>query len=105
MIQIKVMKYILVLFTVICLSSCRKDTKDPYPYTFHSIKNYDDTAVEKLAKYVKKNDTIAIVEFIKNNPNVSIDTKDKYFGSSLLMFAIVSFFLTYLANFSTAVSS
>ena len=88
MIQIKVMKYILVLFTVICLSSCRKDTKDPYPYTFHSIKNYDDTAVEKLAKYVKKNDTIAIVEFIKNNPNISIDTKDKYFGSSLLMFAI-----------------
>ena len=82
------MKYLLVLFTVICLSSCKKDTKGPYPYTFYSIKNYDDTGVEKLAKYVKKNDTIAIVEFLKDNPNVSIDTKDRYFGHSLLMFAI-----------------
>ena len=82
------MKYLLVLFTVICLSSCKKDTKGPYPYTFYSIKNYDDTAVEKLAKYVKKNDTIAIVEFLKDNPNVSIDTKDRYFGYSLLMWAV-----------------
>lgn len=78
--------YFVIIFALTCFS-CKK-SNDPYPYTFHTTKNYDGTAVEDLAKYVKKNDTIAIVEFIQKNPTVSIDTKDKYFGSSLLMFAI-----------------
>ena len=81
------MKYLQIILIALACFSCKK-SNDPYPYTFHSIKNYDDTEVEVLAKYVKKNDTISIVEFLKDNPNVSIDTKDRYFGHSLLMFAI-----------------
>lgn len=81
------MKYLQIILIALVCFSCKK-SNDPYPYTFHSIKNYDGTAVEELAKYVKKNDTIAIVEFLNNNPKVSIDTKDRYFGHSLLMFAI-----------------
>lgn len=78
--------YLIILITLSCLSC--KNNNTPYPYTFYSTNNYDETAVEDLAKYVKKNDTIAILEFLHENPTVSIDTKDKYFGSSLLMFAI-----------------
>lgn len=81
------MKYLQIALIAFVCFSCKK-SNDPYPYTFHSIKNYDDTEVEVLAKYVKKNDTISIVEFLKDNPNVSIDTKDRYFGYSLLMWAI-----------------
>lgn len=81
------MKYLQIALIAFVCFSCKKSNA-PYPYTFHSIKNYDDTEVEVLAKYVKKNDTISIVEFLKDNPNVSIDTKDRYFGHSLLMFAI-----------------
>lgn len=81
------MKYLQIILIALACFSCKK-SNDPYPYTFHSIKNYDDTEVEVLAKYVKKNDTISIVEFLKDNPNVSIDTKDRYFGYSLLMWAI-----------------
>ena len=78
--------FIFTLIIFFCFS-CKKN-KDPYPYTFYSTKNYDGTTVEDLAQYVKKNDTVAILIFLHENPTVSIDTKDKYFGSSLLMFAI-----------------
>ena len=78
--------FIFTLIIFFCFS-CKKN-KDPYPYTFYSTKNYDGTTVEDLAQYVKKNDTVAILKFLHENPTVSIDTKDKYFGSSLLMFAI-----------------
>lgn len=81
------MKYLQIALIAFVCFSCKK-SNDPYPYTFFSTKNYDGTVVKDLAKYVKKNDTIAIVEFLKDNPNVSIDTKDRYFGHSLLMFAI-----------------
>ena len=76
-----------IIFIILSCFSC-KNNNAPYPYTFYSTDNYDKTAVENLAKYVKKNDTIAILKFLNENPTVSIDTKDKYFGSSLLMFAI-----------------
>ena len=79
-------KYLIILIILSCFSC--KNNNAPYPYTFYSTDNYDKTAVENLAKYVKKNDTIAILKFLNENPTVSIDTKDKYFGSSLLMFAI-----------------
>ena len=81
------MKKYLIIFIILSCFSC-KNNNAPYPYTFYSTDNYDKTAVENLAKYVKKNDTIAILKFLNENPTVSIDTKDKYFGSSLLMFAI-----------------
>lgn len=73
----------LLIFTVSCNNS-----DDKYPYTFYTPKNYDDTDVEKLARYVKDNDTVSIVSFLKENPDVDIDTRDKYFGATLLMFAI-----------------
>ena len=81
------MKYFLIILITLSCFSCRKNT-DPYPYTFFSIKNYDGTEVEDLAEYVEDNDTIAILEFLHDNPTVSIDTKDKYFGYSLLMWAV-----------------
>ena len=81
------MKRILIILFVVVLVSCvGSDTQ--YPYTFYSIKVYDDTDVEELARYVKKNDTIKIRQFLRDNPNVDIDARDQYYGSSLLMWAI-----------------
>lgn len=80
------MKQVMLFITVLLCMSCGNN--DPYPYTFHSIKNYRGTEVYKLAKHVRDNDTIAMLEFMKENPSVSVDTKDKYFGYSLLMWAI-----------------
>ncbi len=82
----RVLWSIFILIMGVCFS-CRGND-NPYPYTFFSTRNYEGTLVEDLAKHVKKNDTIAIIEFLRKNPTVSIDTKDKFFGSSLLMFAI-----------------
>ena len=79
------MKKYLIIFIILSCFSCKKNNVS-YPYTFFSTKNYNGTSVEKLAKYVKKNDTIAILDFLHDNPTVSIDTKDKFFGSSLLQY-------------------
>ena len=73
---------------LLCIACTNRNSKDPYPYTFKSIKNFNGTAVEKLSRHVKDNDTLAIISFLKDNPSVSIDTKDKYFGHSLLMWTI-----------------
>lgn len=82
------MRYtIILLFSILAIVSCH-NSDDKYPYTFYTPKNYDDTDVEKLARYVLDNDTVSIVRFLKENPDVDIDTRDKYFGASLLMFAI-----------------
>lgn len=81
------MKILIFTFIVFLCFSCNNN-KEPYPFTFHSVKNYIGTAVEDLAKYVDENDTVAILEFLHRYSLVSIDTRDKYFGSSLLMFAI-----------------
>ena len=82
------MKYtITFLLSILLIVSCH-NSDDKYPYTFYTPKNYDDTDVEKLARYVKDNDTVSIVRFLNENPDVDIDTRDKYFGASLLMFAI-----------------
>lgn len=80
------MKQVMLFITVLLCVSCGNN--DPYPYTFHSIKNFRGTEVYKLAKHVRDNDTIDMLEYIKENPSVSIDTKDKYFGASLLMWSI-----------------
>lgn len=71
-----------------CIACTNNSSKNPYPYTFKSVKNFNSTAVEKLSQYVKDNDTLSIVRFLKDNSSISIDTKDRYFGSSLLMWAI-----------------
>ncbi len=81
------MKNIIVILIVLSCYSC-VDKHVPHPYTFHSINNFDYTAVEDLAKYVDDNDTMAIVKFLKSYPDISVDTRDRFFGSSLLMFAI-----------------
>ena len=75
-----------VINAFVLVSCVGSDTQ--YPYTFYSIKVFDDTDVEELARYVKKNDTIKIRQFLRDNPDVDIDTRDQYFGSSLLMWAI-----------------
>lgn len=81
------MKKIIIFLMVLLCIAC-KESDDPHPYTFYSTKNFNGTDVEKLAKYVKRNDTTAIVKFLEKNPDISIDTRDKYFGASLLMWAV-----------------
>lgn len=78
----------LVLFLILLQCIACTNSKDPYPYTFRSIKNFHGTDVETLARYVKNEDTLSIIRFLNDNPSVSIDTKDRYFGSTLLMWAI-----------------
>lgn len=82
------MKHLLLILAIFLCFSCTNRENDPYPYTFHSTKNFKGTAVEELARYVEKNDTISIVSFLHDNPSINIDTTDKYFGHTLLMFAI-----------------
>lgn len=82
------MRQLLFILVLIFCMSCKNKSTERYPYTFYSIKNYDGTAVEKLAQMVRKNDTVKILKFLADNPSVSIDTRDKYFGYSLLMWAI-----------------
>ena len=82
------MRQLLFILVLIFCMSCKNKSTERYPYTFYSIKNYDGTAVEKLARMVRKNDTVKILKFLADNPSVSIDTRDKYFGYSLLMWAI-----------------
>src|SRR3712207_2583228 len=82
------MKHLIILFLSFSLfSACRK-SNEPYPYTFRTIKNFKGTEVYSLAKHVRDNDTVKIVEFINENKHISIDTRDKYYGSSLLIWAI-----------------
>ncbi len=83
------MKQILFVLIMLQFLTCTdKSPKDHYPYTFKSIKNFNGTPVEKLSRHVKNNDTLSIISFLKDKPTISIDTKDKYFGYTLLMWAI-----------------
>lgn len=81
------MNKIISILLLIIPMTCSNADKD-YPYTFFSTKNYDGTAVEELVGYVKENDTLKIVQFLSDHKDVDIDTPDKYFGYSLLMWAI-----------------
>lgn len=83
----KTNNHFLVIIILVFLCSCNK-SKDPYPYTFYRIENFYGTDVEDLAEMVRNNDTIKMHSYIMHHPDLDIDTHDRYFGYSLLMWAI-----------------
>ena len=70
--------------------------------TFYDIRIFDGTKVEKLSKYVYREDTTRISRFLREHPDIDIDTPDKEFGYSLLMWSIFNgkykSFITLLRN-------
>lgn len=53
-----------------------------------NVSIYKNTVVEKLAYYIKNQDTIAIKKYLEKHPYIKIDTPDPYFGNSLLFYAV-----------------
>ena len=89
------LKKLLLLFFLIPVE-CQREK------TFYDISIFNGTKVEELSKYVNREDTTRISRFLREHPDVDIDTPDKEFGYSLLMWSIFNgkykSFITLLRN-------
>lgn len=66
------------------------DSMQPQP-SLRQRKVFDDTDVEELSKLVKADDSVKIVQYLQEHPEIDVDTPDRIFGCSLLQYAIKSY--------------
>lgn len=76
------MKNVLLIMLIGMMAIC-SHTK-----TIYDISIFDDTEVSSLAKFVANQDTFSIKQFIKNHPQINIDSPDPFLGSNLLIWSI-----------------
>ncbi len=66
------------------------DSLRPEP-TLHQRRVFDDTTVEELSRLVKADDSVKIVQYLQEHPEIDVDTPDRIFGYSLLQYAILNY--------------
>jgi ankyrin repeat protein len=66
------------------------DSMRPQP-TLYQRKVFNGTAVEELSRLVKADDSVKIVQYLQEHPDIDVDTPDRIFGCSLLQYAIQNY--------------
>lgn len=66
------------------------DSMRPQP-TLLQRKVFNDTAVEELSRLVKADDSVKVVQYLQEHPEIDVDTPDRFFGCSLLQYAIQNY--------------